>query len=569
MATARAPRPLWLRTPVLVTALAVVAAWHGAGGSLAALGGSAARRAVAELAAGFWPPAHAPEFLAGLARPLLETVAIAVLGLGLAFLAAAPLAYWAVSPEVHAACGRRPTAARRAAFVAARGVLAVLRAVPEVVWALLFVRAVGIGPLPGVLALAVSYTGVLGKVYAEIVESVPRRPAEALSAAGARPSSALVLGLGPAARPVLTSYTLYRFDCALRTSAVLGLVGAGGAGQQIELALKMLAYDEVAAWVLALFLLVGAVDVVSTWVRRRLRTAPSVFPRTRAEAVRWTALGVAAAAVALASARVLDLSPSVLLSGGALRGMADFAARLWPPLLDPALLRSILPAAGETLAVAVLGTALAAAAGFALGSLAAPRLAEVGAAGGAGSGASRARRAVAVVARAFLALGRTLPELLWALLFTFVVGLGPFAGALALAVHTGGVLGRLYADALEEVPEGPVRALRAGGATPAAAAALGVLPQALPQLTAYTLYRFEVNVRAAAVLGVVGAGGLGRELFVALSLFQYGRAATLVLALLVLVLAVDAGSEWVRDRLTGRARPVTAASADAEAVLPA
>jgi phosphonate transport system permease protein len=568
MQLARAPRPLWLRTPVLVTALAVVAAWYGAGGSLAALGGPAARRAVAELAAGFWPPAHDPEFLAGLARPLLETVAIAVLGLGLAIVAAAPLAYCAVSPEVHAACGRRPTAARRAAFVAARGVLAVLRAVPEVVWALLFVRAVGIGPLPGVLALAISYAGVLGKVYAEIVESVPRRPAEALSAAGARPSSALVLGLGPAARPVLTSYTLYRFDCALRTSAVLGLVGAGGAGQQIELALKMLAYDEVAAWVLALFLLVGAVDVVSTWVRRRLRTAPSVFPRTRAQAVRWTVVGAAGLAAGLASARVLDLSPAALFSGGAVRGMADFAARLWPPLLEPALLRSILPAAGETLAVAVLGTALAAAAGFALGSLAAPRLAEVGA-GGAGSGARRARRAVAVVARAFLALGRTLPELLWALLFTFVVGLGPFAGALALAVHTGGVLGRLYADALEEVPEGPVRALRAGGATPAAAAALGVLPQALPQLTAYTLYRFEVNVRAAAVLGVVGAGGLGRDLFVALSLFQYGRAATLVLALLVLVLAVDAGSEWVRDRLTGRARAVAAASADAEAALPA
>lgn len=553
-----APRPFWLRLPFLAVLVALAAAWHGAGGSLSALAGADARRALAELAAGFWPPAHSPDFLARLARPLLETVAIAVLGLGGAVLAAAPLAYLAVSPEVHAACGRRPTWARRGLFAGARAFLALLRAVPEVVWALLFVRAVGIGPLPGVLALAVSYTGVLGKVYAEILESVPRRPAEALSAAGARPLSALALGLGPAARPVLVSYTLYRFDCALRTSAVLGLVGAGGAGQQIELALKMLAYDEVAAWVIALFLLVGGVDVASGLARRGLRAAPSVFPRSRAGALGWAALGVAVAGATALSARLLDVSPSALLAPAARAGMAEFAARLWPPTLEPALLRSIVPAAAETLAIAVLGTALAAGGGLAIGALAAPRLAQVGAPrGGALRGA--ARSGVAALARAVLALGRTLPELLWALLFTFVVGLGPFAGALALGVHTGGVLGRLYAEALEEVPEGPVRALRAGGATPATAAALGVLPQALPQLTAYTLYRFEVNVRAAAVLGVVGAGGLGRDLWVALSLFQYGRAATLVLALLVLVLLVDAASGLVRRRLTRRGERVETA----------
>jgi phosphonate transport system permease protein len=228
--------------------------------------------------------------------------------------------------------------------------------------------------------------------------------------------------------------------------------------------------------------------------------------------------------------------------------MVDFARRLWPPDLSAPLLRGLLPAAGETLAVSVLGTALAAAGGIVLGALAAPRLGTVGA--GRGERAlAVGLRVVAVLSRALLALGRTLPELLWALLFTFAVGLGPFAGALALGVHTGGVLGRLYAEALEEVPEGPVLALRASGATPLAAAALGVLPQAWPQLVAYTLYRFEVNVRAAAVLGVVGAGGLGRDLYVALSLFQWSRASALVLALLVLVLAVDAASGWLRNRI--------------------
>lgn len=553
MSAPAARRPAFLRWPALAGLVVLAAAWRGAGGSLRALLGPEARAALADLAGGFWPPAHSAEFLAGLARPLAETVAIAVLGLSIALVLAVPLSLLAVHPGVHAACGRPPGAARRALHAGARALLAVLRAVPEVVWALLFVRAVGIGPMAGVLALGIGYAGVLGKVFAEVLESVPRRPAEALSAAGASPLAALVLGLGPGARPVIVSYTLYRFDCALRSSAVLGLVGAGGAGQQIELALKMLAWDEVAAWVLALFVLVGAVDVASAAIRRRLREAPSVFPTTRGAVARWAAGAALLAAAVVGSARLLELSFLSLLGPAAREGFADFARRLWPPELSAPLLRSLLPAAGETLAVSLVGTALAAAGGLALGALAAPRLAEVGGGAAAAGWGAILRRAVAVLARAVLALGRTLPELLWALLFTFAVGLGPFAGALALGVHTGGVLGRLYAEALEEVPPGPVLALRASGATPLAAAAFGVLPQAWPQLVAYTLYRFEVNVRAAAVLGVVGAGGLGRELYVALSLFQWGRASTLVLALLVLVLVVDAGSGWLRQRIVAPA----------------
>jgi phosphonate transport system permease protein len=361
---------------------------------------------------------------------------------------------------------------------------------------------------------------------------------------------------------VLWSYGLYRFDCALRTSAVLGIVGAGGVGQEIELSLKMLAYDEVAAWVLALFSLVALVDLASAAVRRRLRAAPSVFPASRRGMLGAGGLLVLAAAAMSMSLRILDLSPAALLAPGVLKKLGAFAAGLFPPDLSPALLRTLAPAAAETLAVSVLGTALAAVAGLALGAVAARR---VHALSGAGAGPLRhaAGLGLAGLARAAMALGRTLPELLWALLFTFAVGLGPFAGALALAVHTAGVLGRLYAEALDEVPEGPVLALRTAGATPRTALALGVLPQALPQLAAYTLYRWEVNVRASAVLGVVGAGGLGRELYVALSLFDFRRAATLVLAILVLVVLVDVASGWLRARLTRGPRRVQSLSSPA------
>ncbi len=544
----RPPLPWYLSWPGLLLACAVALSWRGSGGSLSALFSSEARAAAVDFARGFWPPAHDAPLLLGLARPLLETASIALLGMGLALALGAPLALAAASPDVAAACGAPVGLPRRAAHTLARGTLAVMRSVPELVWALLFVRAIGLGPAAGVLAIGIAYGGVVGKVFADLLEGVPRQAAEALGAAGARPGAAFALGIVPAARPLLVSYALYRFDCALRASAVLGLVGAGGIGQEVELSLKMLRYDEVATYVLALFAAVAAVDVASQALRRRIAARGSLFPRTPrglARELGWVALLLAAL---LSAARFLDLAPWKLLAAPARHGMAEFVRALWPPDLARPLLRQLAPAAAETLAVSVLGTALACLTGFALAYLAARPLHSLP--GERGPGWRRALSSgMALLARSCMNLGRTLPELLWALALVMVVGLGPFAGALALGVHTAGVLGRLYFEALEEVPAAPLDALRATGASRFAIAWHGVMPQVFPQFVAYTLYRWEVNIRASAVLGVVGAGGLGRDLKLALSWFDYPRAATLVLAILGLVTAVDAASGAVRRRL--------------------
>lgn len=278
---ARAPRPWLLSWPGLALGVALFLAWRGSEGSVGALFSAGARSAAAEFASGLWPPAHHRELLLGLARPLAETVSIALLGMGLALVLGAPLALLGTSPDVLAACGARPHAGRRALHGMARGTLAVMRSVPEIVWALLFVRALGLGPAAGVLAIGIAYGGVVGKVFADLLEGVPRGAAEALGAAGARPWTAFSLAILPPARPLLVSYALYRLDCALRASAVLGLVGAGGVGQEVELSLKMLRYDEVATYVLALFLLVGVVDLASQLLRRRVGARPSLFPGSR------------------------------------------------------------------------------------------------------------------------------------------------------------------------------------------------------------------------------------------------------------------------------------------------
>lgn len=544
------PVPWLLRWPGLVLAAVVVAAYRGSEGDLSALFGADGRRAMGEFARGLWPPELGEEFLRSIARPVGETVAIAVVGLSLALLLAAPLTYLAASPEIFVAPSDRPGWARRAAYRGARILLNLMRSIPEMIWALIFVRAMGLGPLPGVLALGVGYGGVLAKVFAEIIESVPRDAAQTLAAAGAQPFRAFVFGTLPPALPLLSSYTLYRLDCALRASTILGMVGAGGLGQHIELSMRMFAYGEVGTLVLVLVALVASVDAVSQRVRRRLHTG-AFLPHSRAGLAVRTGLAAGWFAAVAASAAFLGLVADFApVEAG--RSLLRFAAELFPPDLSPAFVEQLLPRAAETLATSVLGTVVAAAVGLLLAYPASHRLfvaPDPGEAGRRSAAAAWARRCAHAAARGVLNLGRTLPEMLWAMVLILAVGLGPFAGALAMGVHTAGVLGRLYAEALEEVRPGPLRSLREGGGGRLAALVLGALPQAWPQIVAYTLYRWEVNIRASAVLGIVGAGGLGQSLHISLSLFHNHRTLTLILVLLTLVTAVDAASAALRSRL--------------------
>ncbi len=220
---------------------------------------------------GFFPPSLAPGFLALLGRATLETLAIATAGIALAFVIAAPLATIAARSLSVARIGPGPGGRLDLAVrTVARGVLAVLRAIPEVVWALVFVRVFGLGPGAGVLALAVTYGGMLGKVYAEILESGDTRPARALLEAGSPRLAALLYGLVPGAAQELASYTVYRWECAVRASVVMGFVGAGGLGQLMDQSMKMLNGGEASTILLVFLALVIAADALSAVIRRVL-----------------------------------------------------------------------------------------------------------------------------------------------------------------------------------------------------------------------------------------------------------------------------------------------------------
>ena len=485
--------------------------FQGAGVSPSALFDPENLHVIGGFLANFLPPETSAEFAGYLWQATLETLAIATIGMVLAFVLAVPLSYWATS-AVRERASQNPVA---------RAVMTVLRGIPELVWALVFVRVFGLGPAAGVLALGLTYGGMLGKVYAEILESEDGSVARALLRSGSPRALALLYGLLPLASKELVSYTVYRWECAIRASVVMGFVGAGGLGQLMDQAMKMLNGGEACSILLVFLVLVLLADALSNWLRRSLDVLPAA--RTSAFGVRSGVVLLALAAGMAASWHLLGMDWSVLFTADAAATMGEFVGGFLSPDLSREWLWEVLVGIGETLAISVVGTLLAAVAGMLL---ALPKFRAPWNAG--------------------LNVLRSVPELVWATITALAVGLGPFAGALALALHTAGVLGRLYAEALENAPTQPADALRMAGSSRAMAFFYGTLPGAAPQLLAYTLYRWEMNIRMAAILGFVGAGGLGQLLYFKLSLFHYAEASTVIIAMLVLSVAVDQASAWLR-----------------------
>ncbi len=220
--------------------------------------------------AGFFPPAYSAEFMVMLARETWRTVAIATAGMTLAFALALPLTLLSTRVlSVSALSGRM---ARGPLWLrqGVRWLLIVLRSVPELVWALVFVRVVGLGPTSGVLAIALTYGGMLGKVYGEILESGEAHATETLLRNGSSRLQAFFYGLLPQNAAELTSYTVYRWECAIRSSVVLGFVGAGGLGQQMDNSMKMFNGGEVLTMLLVFMALVALADRVSAALRKGL-----------------------------------------------------------------------------------------------------------------------------------------------------------------------------------------------------------------------------------------------------------------------------------------------------------
>lgn len=228
------------------------------------------RKSTLKFLADFFPPAASGEFLIMVAKETWRTVAIATAGIALALVLAIPLTLLSTRVLSISALSGRMAALPFVLRQTLRMALVVLRSVPELVWALIFVRVVGLGPTAGVLAIALTYAGMLGKVYGEILESSETHASTTLLRNGAGRLQTFFYGILPQNAAELTSYTVYRWECAIRSSVVLGFVGAGGLGQQMDNSMKMFNGGEVATMLLVFIALVALADSFSAWLRREL-----------------------------------------------------------------------------------------------------------------------------------------------------------------------------------------------------------------------------------------------------------------------------------------------------------
>ncbi|WP_299444793.1 ABC transporter permease [uncultured Phycicoccus sp.] len=504
-------------------------------------------RLLGRLLAAVGDPATSPDFLRIVLDAALTTVVYAALGtagalvIGVAGALVLSDATWRHPP------GRVVGAIR----LVLRGMLVGVRAIHELIWALLFVSVLGLDPLVAVLAIAVPFGAQTAKVFAEILDAAPRHPVSAMRASGARSAAALAYGLVPAAIPLLLSYAFYRFECAIRSAVVLGVVGVGGLGQEMVLSLQSRNWDEVWTLVAAVVVLSGVVDVWSSKVRGDLAVVScsdwsggsTGTPRgNRSSWARWSAVFAAVGLVAAWFAS--GVSWAGLVSARTRELTVRLVDDLLPPALPPGGWSVLGGATLDTLAMAVLAMVVAVGVTLVVGPLA-TRVRPVGT----DEGAARLTRAPRLVgrvgARGVLLVLRSVPPTVWAALALLVLFPGVLPGAVALGLYTGGILGRLVAEAWESMDTRPRDALRAAGVRSGLAALVAVLPPSSHQLVTYTLYRFEICVRDTAIVGVVGAAGLGRLFAENLSVFRFSAVTTLLLA----SFAVSAASEVLGRRI--------------------
>lgn len=476
----------------------------------------------------------------------------------------------------------------------ARAVITMTRAIPDLVFAIIFVMSVGIGPLAGILALGLHSIGMIGKLFADAIEEIDEGPREAVLSTGATRIQAIASAVLPQVMPSFISTALYRLDINVRVSVILGIVGAGGIGFELQGALRSLAYPRGMAIVTIIIAMVILVEWLSAAMRRSLLGAdsaslgfsggrrgrslklyrrhritnpehmlvdPPVFGPAEAredaeaeaiatldpppdfdhrsltppwdrERLKKAGYGLLTVAALVGAFVSVELAPLEVL--GAVPGMWEEVSRMIPPDFTTAR-QGIIDGMVETLAIAVVATFLGTLLSVPVALLAARNVSP--------------NRYVYLATRNFLVLVRAIPELILAVIFVAAIGLGPVGGTLAMTIGAVGFLAKLLADAIEQVADGPREAVLTTGAGRLQEVMTSVVPQAMPAFISSTLYMLDINIRTSTIVGIVGGGGIGVLLSNSMRVREFGTTGAIVLTIFVVVFAIEQLSGWVRKQL--------------------
>lgn len=487
-----------------------------------------------------------------------QTLAIVVVATVLAVVLSLPIALFAAAN----------TTTGPAARGVARMVIVTFRAVPDLIFAIVLFRLFGLGALPGILALGLHSIGMIGKLYADAIEQLDGGPAEAVRAAGGGRLQWIASTVIPQVMPQLIATALHRFDINLRTSVLLGYVGVGGIGLELANALRTMQYQRGMALALVILILCIVVEMLSGAIRARLLGRVStdrrgllgfidliaagwvmaprggrepqltrsgrlrVAPQWDGERIRrFAGVALTIMVVVLATAYA-DMDLSTLFDD--LLALPHVLATFLPPSPQD-LLDKLLGAMFVTIQIGLAATLMGLVLALPIGIFAARNVAP--------------SDSVANLFRTIIVVIRGLPELILAIVFIVITGLGPVPGALALAIGSVGLLGKLVADSLEETDVRVQDAVRATGATPSQVFFAATLRQSAPQFIAHVLYQLDVNIRSATLLGIVGAGGIGFYLLNASRVQEFDVVSFIIVMVLVTVLAVEAFAVWTRRAL--------------------
>lgn len=497
-----------------------------------------------------------------------QTLGIVTLATVLGFVISLPVAL----------CAAYNTTPHRTVRWVARLLIILERAIPTFVVAMFFVRAFGLGALPGVLALGVGSIGLMGKLYADAIEEVHPGPQQALKASGANRIQQIFGGVLPQVRPQLIATALHMFDINLRGSVLLGFVGVSGIGMWISASLETMNYGRGLGLTAVLLVLCLIAELVSMRIRRALlgsrqedqtsptrwkswavlaiklpergwlnrQTTPSDAPQppsassqlltitppwTPDRVKRWMWCAVGAVLLIMAFiASGLEFEP---LAGGIQRGVE--ALSLYFPPEFGGIMDKILAAMVETVQMGLAGTLIGLIIAIPLGLASAANVVR--------------NERINALARAIVVTIRAIPGIIIGIVFVVVTGLGPTAGALALAVGSIGFFSKVIADSFEESDSRVQEAVRSSGAGPTQVFFASTLRQVMPALTAHSMHQMDRNLREATELGVIGAGGIGSYMTNASRVLEYGVVTACVGLIIVMILTSEALSMWTRKEI--------------------
>jgi phosphonate transport system permease protein len=424
-----------------------------------------------------------------------------------------------------------------------RAFLNVVRAIDTLIWGLIVVLWVGLGSFAAVIALTIHSVAALGKLFSEEVEHIDPGPIEAITATGANLFQTIRYAVIPQIFPPFLGYTLLRWDINMRSATIVGMVAGGGIGFFVIETLRKSAYDQYAAALWAIAVVVIIVDYVSARWRERIAVGTMQVsvakPRPFYASLRawfYTLVGVAAFVYCWNLSEIdlkalLEPAPTFLQL---VRSFVSFN-------LDPGVTGAVIMQMTVTVFQALLATTLGALVAIPFSFLGARNL----------MGRSRISMGIYYLTRTLFNLVRSIEAILYVAIFFYWVSFGPFAGMLALAVTTFGLIGKLFSEAIENIDPGPLEAITATGATRLQAIVYGILPQIIPPFVSYAIYQWDINVRMATIVGFAGGGGIGSLLYNDYFPFGKYRSAGTAVALIVIVVALmDFASAEVRKRLT-------------------